>query len=174
MQCVLFYLQIKEEDFYSMRYLSLLLTVTICISVIMASNEKLIKTELGDPIQHLTLDFLHHMPKDENLFFSPLSITSALSMVHLGADGETSTQIMNTLKFAKGTDGVHNAFKQYHELLKNEDQPYTLKVADRVYPSNSYDISPEFLKKCWKYSVSAFKLSILIRRKRCEWKSTSG
>ena len=145
MQIVLFYLQ---EDVYSMRYLSLILTLTICISVIMASNEKLIKTELGDPIQQLTLDFLRHMPKDENLFFSPLSITSALSMANLGADEETSMQIMNTLKFAKGTDGVHNAFKQYHELLKKEDQPYSLKVADRVYPSNSYDISAEFLKKC--------------------------
>ena len=129
-----------------MRYFTVV--VTVYISVAMASKTTLTKTELGDPIQQLTLDFLHHMPKDENLFFSPFSITSALSMTLLGADGNTSAQMMKTLKFDKGTESVHKAFRQYHESLKKEDQPYTLKAADKVYPSNSYAISPEFLKKC--------------------------
>ena len=140
----------------------------------MDSSENIIKQGLGRPIQQMTVDFLQHLQADENLFFSPFSITSALSMVLLGADGNTLAQMRKTLRFAKGTDDFQNAFKQYHGFLKNAYQPFTLRAADRVYPSKSYAISAEFLTKCEEiFSVTIkavdFNMAEEVRKEINQW-----
>lgn len=68
---------------------------------------------------------------DENLLFSPLSLTCALSMLENGATGQTSQEIIEVLHITDKTrmnatyNGVINHFNQLTERSKDSDWPQT-------------------------------------------------
>ena len=47
------------------------------------------------------LDLYRHLPKDENLFYSPFGVSEALAICFAGARGETATQMASVLGFPK-------------------------------------------------------------------------
>ncbi|XP_062377290.1 leukocyte elastase inhibitor-like isoform X1 [Sardina pilchardus] len=81
--------------------------------------------------------------KTGNVFFSPLSISSALAMVCLGANGNTEAQMHRSLNLHKAEGDVHVGFSKLFAELNRKDSPYTLSLANRLYGEKSY----QFLKK---------------------------
>ena len=47
---------------------------------------------------------------DDNLFFSPYSISLALAMAYAGAHGKTASEMTNTLHFKIPDDSIHSGF----------------------------------------------------------------
>ncbi|MEM9494263.1 MAG: serpin family protein, partial [Myxococcota bacterium] len=47
---------------------------------------------------------------DDNLFYSPLSISTALAMIYAGAAGETASQMASALHYDLDADKLHPAF----------------------------------------------------------------
>ncbi|XP_061094471.1 leukocyte elastase inhibitor-like [Conger conger] len=80
--------------------------------------------------------------KSDNIFYSPLSISSALAMVYMGARGNTATQIAESLHFHEADD-IHAGLKKLMSELNKEGAPYALSLANRLYGEQSY----EFLEK---------------------------
>ncbi|XP_067108385.1 leukocyte elastase inhibitor-like isoform X2 [Osmerus mordax] len=80
-----------------------------------------------------------------NVFFSPLSISSALAMVLLGARGNTATQMSESLHLHKTKDEVHVAFGKLMAELNKKDAPYALSLANRLYGEQTYEFVKEFL-----------------------------
>ncbi|XP_063779104.1 leukocyte elastase inhibitor-like [Pseudophryne corroboree] len=83
---------------------------------------------------------------DQNIFFSPLSISSALSMVFLGARGDTEKQMAEVLNFKTST-GAQNPdaadIQVLEELSSQINQPnskYNLKIANELYSQKSFCI----------------------------------
>uniref|UniRef100_A0A8C6ST11 Serpin domain-containing protein n=1 Tax=Neogobius melanostomus TaxID=47308 RepID=A0A8C6ST11_9GOBI len=70
--------------------------------------------------------------KTSNVFFSPLSISSALSMLLLGAKGSTAKQMRECLK-TKDCKDVHSSFAALLQELNKPDSSYALGVANRLY-----------------------------------------
>ena len=62
----------------------------------------------------------------ENVFYSPLSISSALAMVLLGARGNTATQMSAALHFK---DDLHMDFCKLMSDLNKSGKSYTLSMA---------------------------------------------
>ncbi len=96
---------------------------------------------------------------DQNLIFSSHSLASVLSMLTLGADGDTFTELSSllTLPCGKNATASENlylgAFKQSLEGLKaNAD--VALESANNVYIDNHYSLSPVFEQKCSQYFES--------------------
>ena len=58
----------------------------------------------------------------ENMFFSPLSISTAMAMTHLGARGDTAKQIADVFRFNKIDGELHQAFKKMDDALFRPDQ----------------------------------------------------
>jgi len=57
------------------------------------------------------LDLLHVLgDAEENLFYSPYSVSAALAMTYAGARGTTESQMADVLHFALGQDDLHPAF----------------------------------------------------------------
>lgn len=59
----------------------------------------------------------------ENIFFSPLSMSTALSMAMNGANGETKQQIKDVIDFGDYTDEeINEAFKNLQDAFINLDE----------------------------------------------------
>ncbi|XP_010175565.1 ovalbumin-related protein X [Antrostomus carolinensis] len=100
---------------------------------------------------------VHHA--NDNIFYSPLNIIAALTMVYLGARGNTEYQMEKVLHFDKiaGLGGtiqtkcgksvnIHILFK---ELLSDITAPkanYSLHIANRLYAEKTRPILPIYLK----------------------------
>ncbi|XP_066578714.1 leukocyte elastase inhibitor-like [Amia ocellicauda] len=80
-----------------------------------------------------------------NVFFSPLSISSALAMVYLGAKGETASQMAKALNFSKDKN-VHSSFEALNSEINKPAASYLLKLANRLYGEKTFNFLQEFLE----------------------------
>ncbi|XP_070261922.1 leukocyte elastase inhibitor-like [Myotis yumanensis] len=79
-----------------------------------------------------------------NIFISPMSISSALAMVFLGARGTTEAQMSKTLHL-DAVKEIHSSFQSLNADINKHGAPYILKLANRLYGEKTYEFLPEFL-----------------------------
>ncbi|CAI9736907.1 Hypothetical predicted protein [Octopus vulgaris] len=91
---------------------------------------------------------------NENVFMSPFSVATVLSMVYLGARQNSAKQIENVLKITSNPDSVALAFKEYFSLLKNSDKLVTFNSVNRLYASEIFPISEDYKNNMVKYFFS--------------------
>ncbi|KAM7409307.1 hypothetical protein PAMA_000993 [Pampus argenteus] len=85
-----------------------------------------------------------------NIFVSPLSISSALAMVYLGAKGDTAAQMAQALSLSSG-EGVHADFQALNASINSPSASYILKLANRLYGENTGNFLKQFLDATQKY-----------------------
>ena len=90
---------------------------------------------------------------DENLFFSPYSISVALAMTYAGARGETERQMADALRFYLPPEQLHPAFNALDVDLARRGErakgrhgkPFRLHIANALWAQTGYSFRPEFL-----------------------------
>ncbi|XP_023567903.1 serpin B6 isoform X2 [Octodon degus] len=90
----------------------------------------------------------------KNVFLSPVSISSALAMVFLGAKATTAGQMAQALSFNKcGGDGsdVHQGFQSLLDDINRTGTNYLLRTANRLFGEKSYDFLSSFKDSCCKF-----------------------
>ncbi len=86
-----------------------------------------------------------------NLFFSPYSVATALTMTSAGARGETEKQMVEVLHLDVLKDKRHEAFGEAVKFLNAETGPdgkkrgFELSVANRLFGQKGYEFIPDFL-----------------------------
>ncbi|XP_072461138.1 leukocyte elastase inhibitor-like [Notamacropus eugenii] len=85
----------------------------------------------------------------ENIFISPLSISTALAMVLVGARGDTAAQLSKVFHFDE-VDEVHSRFQSLHTSLNKPGASYILKLANRLFGEKTYSFLSEFLSSTQK------------------------
>ncbi|NWH77301.1 OVALY protein, partial [Piaya cayana] len=84
-----------------------------------------------------------HHPND-NMFYSPLSIITALALVYIGARDNTQSQMEKVGYLHKckcGTsDYIHNSLKDLLSDITQTNATYSLKMADRLYIEKTYPV----------------------------------
>ena len=85
--------------------------------------------------------------KNENIFFSPLSVSSALAMTYAGARGATADEMARALHFDAPAVRLHRAFgKLLADLDVPEDAPgCRLHIANALWAQQDYHFLPDFL-----------------------------
>ncbi|NWU17702.1 SPB10 protein, partial [Cephalopterus ornatus] len=89
-----------------------------------------------------TLDLykkLNENSKGKNIFFSPWSIATALAMVHLGAKGDTATQLAE-VSSEISTENIHSGFKNLLSAINKRRSTYLLKSANQLYEEKTYPL----------------------------------
>uniref|UniRef100_A0A8C9AMC4 Serpin domain-containing protein n=1 Tax=Prolemur simus TaxID=1328070 RepID=A0A8C9AMC4_PROSS len=72
--------------------------------------------------------------KEDNIFYSPLSITSAFAMLLLGCRENTALQIEKVgVSFDEKPGNVHHQFQKLLTELNKPTDAYELKIANRLY-----------------------------------------
>ena len=81
-----------------------------------------------------------------NLFFSPYSLRTALSMTYAGSKGETATQMERALHFTSRDEKMHEAFAQVAKNLKpGTEGDYKLTVANSLWGQKGHKWLDPFL-----------------------------
>uniref|UniRef100_A0A8C9DVB6 Serpin B6 n=1 Tax=Prolemur simus TaxID=1328070 RepID=A0A8C9DVB6_PROSS len=91
----------------------------------------------------------------KNVFFSPMSISSALAMVSMGAKGNTATQMTQALCLNKSGGGgggdVHQDFQSLLTEVNKTGTQYLLRTANRLFGEKSCDFLSSFKDSCHKF-----------------------
>lgn len=82
----------------------------------------------------------------ENLFISPLSIATALTMTTNGARGQTQAEMMSTLKIgAMDLPTANTAYKRLLEILPALDENVQLQIANSIWYRQGFPVKQPFL-----------------------------
>ena len=73
-----------------------------------------------------------------NVFFSPLSMTMATGLVHVGARANTRKQIDDVMEFGDIGNGLYQEFLDFILLMNNPETNYTLRLANRLFSRENY------------------------------------
>ncbi|GHN01277.1 serpin [Cytophagales bacterium WSM2-2] len=87
----------------------------------------------------------HQEAENENIFFSPLSVTIGLAMTMNGASDETRQSILNVLQFnnTSPTD-VNQACKDLTTLLTSMDRTVQIGLANSVWTNQNFTVQKSF------------------------------
>jgi serpin B len=101
----------------------------------------------------LAFDLYQALKEEDNLFYSPHSISLALAMTYAGARGETAQQMADTLHFVLPQDRLHPAFNSLDlelarrsEGAKGKDgNGFRLNIVNAIWGQKDYDFLSNFL-----------------------------
>lgn len=96
--------------------------------------------------------------KDSNIFFSPFSISSALTMTWAGAKGKTADEMADVLHLQSEADTVHRKYRKLFESMREreEEADYELIVANALWGQEGTDFRDEFMTTVQKFYYAAF------------------
>ncbi len=97
--------------------------------------------------------------KDGNVFFSPVSISTALAMAYAGSRGETQKQMADVLHFTGTQQDVASGFQS---LLASMAQPanaaYQLQAANALWAQQGTHFVPDFVSVMHTYYSGDFRM----------------
>jgi len=111
-------------------------------------DRRLLSARAAEAVNLFSLDVYEHLQREEgNLFFSPLSIATALAMTSVGAAGQTATEMEQVLHL--GTEpGINSSFDALFTsfLTQTINVPgFELLVANAIWPDDSIALNDEFV-----------------------------
>ena len=77
---------------------------------------------------------------NENLFFSPFSISSALAMVYEGAKGQTAQEIGNVFHFPTDIAQTRSGYQSAFASINSGSDLYTFRVANALWAQKNYKL----------------------------------
>ncbi|XP_018017147.1 leukocyte elastase inhibitor isoform X3 [Hyalella azteca] len=128
------------------------------------SDEK--SLDLATSLSAFTLDMykvLSEKAPEKNLFFSPLSVMTALSMTLMGAKQASRDQLAVALKLhPHSNDAVKTAFAAaldaFNKMPEGVQKLYELHVANNMYVSHKLDLQQEFSDALTQHFQAAAKV----------------
>lgn len=91
------------------------------------------------------LDLFKRLPKDDNLFFSPFSLTSALTMVYAGARHDTAAEMRKALRISLLDEPLHAAYADQTRMTNAPGKPYALSVANALWGRQGFRFEDAYL-----------------------------
>jgi serpin B len=86
-----------------------------------------------------------------NLFFSPFSISTALTMTAEGAGGTTLREMRSVLGLPNDTTAIHSGYESLLGSINAPNSKYALSTADSVWIQKNFTVKQEFLNSLSSY-----------------------
>jgi len=132
-----------------MKYFAFILTVFIT-ALLVGACAKAEEVEydhqiITDSINQFTFDILPLL-NDQNTFFSPYSISSALAMTYAGARGNTEQEMSQVLYFDEDQKVFHPSFNKLNQELENRKREgIVLNNANALWVDFTANLDNDFL-----------------------------
>jgi serpin B len=106
---------------------------------------------LAESNNKFAFDMYAKLNTDQNLFFSPYSLSAALAMVYEGAKGETAEEIKNVFYFPEDKGAFRSSFAGIYNNLNKEDKKYKLHTANAMWAQQDYTFLPSYVQTLNNY-----------------------
>ena len=83
--------------------------------------------------------------KEENVFFSPWSISTAFAIAYEGAKGNTAEEIQDVFGFIENDKNRRSGFQNIQQKLDEKNSEYNLNVANALWIKQGYQIKQEYI-----------------------------
>ncbi len=87
---------------------------------------------------------------DENVFYSPYSVFTALSMTYEGAVGDTASDMANVLGIKNNNETVLKAMKSLYKYF-NQNGSYNISTANALWVRENFELLQNYLEKIQNY-----------------------
>ena len=84
--------------------------------------------------------------RDKNVFYSPLSISTAFALVLEGARGQTADEIGSVFQLPQDGESRRALFAALQDELNNNQGNYTLSTANALWIKEGYNLSDDFVR----------------------------
>lgn len=124
-------------------------------------------TEVAKANNMFAFDLFQKLSEKEtgNIFFSPLSLTSALGMTYAGANSETQSQIEKVFHFPHGDKKIHaqlgNIQKKFSGLSSDGIE---VSMVNKLWAEKTYKINNNYSKQLKKDYSAAIELVDFIKQ----------
>jgi serpin B len=102
--------------------------------------------ELVDGNNEFAFSLYHELNQEnKNSLISPISISHALIMTYLGADGKTKDEMKTALSLRVDDSRIGDTFNKLDLELNVDDQDHILQIANAIWPSNDLLFEERYL-----------------------------
>ncbi|HNX16809.1 MAG TPA: serpin family protein [Methanoregula sp.] len=88
---------------------------------------------------------LNQTTGNDNILFSPFSISSALAITYEGARGNTADEIRSVFYFPENSTSMREGFALLNAGINSKDAGYTLSTANALWAEKTYPFLPEYI-----------------------------
>jgi serine protease inhibitor len=88
--------------------------------------------------------------QDENIFYSPYSISAALAMTYEGAKGQTADEMKSVFRFPEISTLRPNFASIYNDINESE-KDYELRTGNALWAQQDYPFLEDYISKVEKY-----------------------
>lgn len=89
--------------------------------------------------------------RNDNLFFSPFSISSALAITWEGARGTTAEEIRSVFHFPEDQSVLRSGFPEVIASMNSRTNAYTLRTANALWAEKTYPFLPDYISTADRY-----------------------
>ena len=125
-----------------------------------------VTTELSASNNQFAFELLQQMHKanpQDNIIYSPFSVSTALSMTYAGARENTARQMAAALHFGPNGEPFHSTFNTLLTQLEAKSKPYTLHLANAVWLQHNYPLDRGYRSLLDKFYQGSFNQVDFIR-----------
>ncbi|MCA9820413.1 MAG: hypothetical protein KC440_06635, partial [Nitrosarchaeum sp.] len=101
-----------------------------------------------DANNQFALDFYSELAaqndSSDNIFFSPVSISTAFAILYEGADGNTSSEMQDIFGFEEDDSKRRKSFASMMQSLNPQDEQYKLRLANALWLAKGFTPLPEY------------------------------
>ncbi len=81
----------------------------------------------------------------ENIFISPLSISTAFGLAYAGAKGETAKEMASVLRYTLAEDQLHPAIGKLTNAVENDTEGQLFQMANALFVNQDTVLEPDYL-----------------------------
>lgn len=112
-------------------------------------------SDLVDSSNEFSFDMYQELiDEDENVFFSPYSITTALGMAYEGARGQTADEMSQVLNLSSDNQTRWDLMKEFQSKFNTDSDSYDLSTANAYWLRNN-----EQLNEIYKTAIESYYLA---------------
>lgn len=89
--------------------------------------------------------------KEDNIFFSPFSLSNAFAMLYEGARGKTSQEMLKVFHFPKEANARRKGFLTLYQEVNKPGKKSELSLANALWAQSDYPFLKEYLNTVKKY-----------------------
>jgi serpin B len=111
---------------------------------------------LVESLNDFSFEFYNEIIKDEksNVFYSPYSIFTALSMAYEGSKANTATQMKDILNILQNDSVTESSFGRLYNLLNQNKKGYTINTANAFWANEDYKFLDDYITLLTSYYIA--------------------